>query len=209
MKLGVATVVTDEGVRPDVLAKALENRGFDSLVVAEHSHIPASRATPFPAGGELPREYCRSHDPFAALTAAAVVTSKLLIGPGVIHLPQRETIQAAKAVSSLCQISAGRLHGPGTAEPSRRRNRHASERHCRRTPRTRAPGRLPPARRTARVPPPIYQTRIRNAPAARQPCGTDRNIPLSPAGRRAPRRTARKSRMCNCSNVLKEERDTP
>ena len=77
MKRGIATVITDEGIRPDVLAKALEDRGFDSLVVAEHSHIPVCRATPFPAGGELPREYCRSYDPFVALTAAALATSKL------------------------------------------------------------------------------------------------------------------------------------
>ena len=109
MKLGAATVITDEGIRPDVLAKALEDRGFDSLVVAEHSHIPSSRTTPFPAGGELPREYYRSYDPFVALTAAAVATSKLLIGPGVLLLPQRDSIQTAKAVSSLDQISAGRL----------------------------------------------------------------------------------------------------
>jgi probable F420-dependent oxidoreductase len=109
MKLGVATIVTDEGIRPDVLAKALEDRGFDSLVVAEHSHIPSSRATPFPAGGELPREYYRSYDPFVALTAAALATSKLLIGPGVLLLPQRDSIQTAKAVSSLDQISGGRL----------------------------------------------------------------------------------------------------
>ena len=109
MKLGVATVITDEGIRPDVLAKALEERGFDSLVVAEHSHIPASRATPYPAGGELPREFYRSYDPFVALTAAALATSKLLIGPGVLLLPQRDSIQTAKAVSSLDQISAGRV----------------------------------------------------------------------------------------------------
>jgi probable F420-dependent oxidoreductase len=109
MKFGVATVITDEGIRPDILAKALEDRGFDSLVVAEHSHIPSSRTTPFPAGGELPREYYRSYDPFVALTAAAVATSKLLIGPGVLLLPQRDSIQTAKAVSSLDQISAGRL----------------------------------------------------------------------------------------------------
>ncbi|WP_264992377.1 LLM class flavin-dependent oxidoreductase, partial [Mycobacterium montefiorense] len=109
MKLGVATAITDEGIRPDVLAKALEDRGFDSLVVAEHSHIPASRATPFPAGGELPREYYRCYDPFVALTAAALATSKLLIGPGVLLLPQRDSIQTAKAIASLDQISAGRV----------------------------------------------------------------------------------------------------
>jgi probable F420-dependent oxidoreductase len=114
MKLGAATVVTDESIRPDVLAKALEDRGFDSLVLAEHSHIPACRATPFPAGGELPREYYRSYDPFVALTAAALATSQLLIGPGVLLLPQRDAIETAKAVSSLDQISEGRLLlGPG------------------------------------------------------------------------------------------------
>ena len=109
MKFGVATVITDEGIRPDVLAKGLENRGFDSLVVAEHSHMPASRTTPFPVGGELPREYYRSYDPFAALIAAALATSKLLIGAGVLMLPQRDSIQTAKAVASLDQISGGRL----------------------------------------------------------------------------------------------------
>ena len=109
MKLGVATVITDESIRPDVLAKALEERGFDSLVVAEHSHIPVSRATPFPAGGDLPREYHRSYDPFVALTAAALATSKLLIGSGVLLLPQRDSIETAKAVSTLDQISGGRL----------------------------------------------------------------------------------------------------
>src|SRR5262245_27355168 len=109
MKLRVASVVADEGMGADVLAKAWEDRGFDSLVVTEHSHIPASRATPFPAGGELPREYHRSYDPFGALSAAALATSKLLIGSGVLLLPQPDAIETAKAVSSLDQISAGRL----------------------------------------------------------------------------------------------------
>ena len=109
MRFGIATVITDESIRPDVLANALEERGFESLVVAEHSHIPACRATPFPAGGDLPREYYRSYDPFVALTAAALATTKLLIGPGVLLLPQRDAIDTAKAISSLDQISAGRL----------------------------------------------------------------------------------------------------
>jgi alkanesulfonate monooxygenase SsuD/methylene tetrahydromethanopterin reductase-like flavin-dependent oxidoreductase (luciferase family) len=109
MKLGIATVITDEGIGPDVPAKDLEDNGFDLIIATEHSHIPASRATPFSAGGELPREYYRSYDPFVALTAAALATSKLLIGPGVLLLPQRDSIQTAKAVSSLDQISGGRL----------------------------------------------------------------------------------------------------
>ena len=78
-------------------------------MVAEHSHVPTSRATPFPAGGELPREYYRSYDPFVALSAAALATSKLLIGPGVLLLPQRDAIHTAKAVASVDQLSTGRL----------------------------------------------------------------------------------------------------
>ncbi len=109
MKIGISTIITDEGIPPDVLAKALEERGFDSLVVAEHSHVPASRATPYPAGGELPHEYYRAYDPLVALTAAAVATSELLVGTGVLLLPQRDTIQTAKEVASADHISAGRL----------------------------------------------------------------------------------------------------
>ncbi len=109
MKLGISTVITDEGIHPAVLAKALEERGFDSLVVAEHSHVPVSRATPYPAGGELPDEYYRVYDPIVALTAAAVVTSELLVGSGVLLLAQRDTIQTAKEIASADHTSAGRL----------------------------------------------------------------------------------------------------
>jgi len=109
MKLGISTIITDEGIRPDGLAKALEERGFDSLVVAEHSHVPSSRATPYPAGGELPHEYYRVYDPFVALTAAAVATSELLIGTGVLLLAQRDTIQTAKEVASADHIAEGRV----------------------------------------------------------------------------------------------------
>lgn len=82
MKFGISTFVTDEGIRPDVLGEAVEERGFDSLFLAEHSHIPVSRRTPYPGGGELPREYYRTLDPFVALTAAAVNTSDLVLGTG-------------------------------------------------------------------------------------------------------------------------------
>ena len=81
MNRGIATVSTDEGIRPDALAKALEGNRIDLDVVAEHSHVPASRATPYPAGGELPREVYMPYDPFVALTAAPLATSKLLLGP--------------------------------------------------------------------------------------------------------------------------------
>jgi Luciferase-like monooxygenase len=83
MKFGVATFFTGQGIGPAALAQALEERGFDSLFVTEHTHIPASRRTPYPAGGELPERYYRLFDPFLALTAAATVTRTLLLGTGV------------------------------------------------------------------------------------------------------------------------------
>ena len=74
MRIGIQTFVTDEGIRPDTLAKAAEDRGFGSLFVAEHSNIPVSRESPYPGGGDLPRVYYRALDPFVALSAAAAVT---------------------------------------------------------------------------------------------------------------------------------------
>ena len=108
MEFGISTFVTDEGIRPDVLGEALEERGFDSLFLAEHSHIPASRETPYPGGAELPRVYYRTLDPFVALTAAAVNTSDLVLGTGVILLIQRDVIHTAKEAASLDLISRGR-----------------------------------------------------------------------------------------------------
>ena len=109
MRFGIATFVTDEGIRPDVLGRALEERGFSSLFLAEHSHIPVSRESPYPGGGELPRKYYRTLDPFVALTAAAAVTSRLLLGTGVALLPQRDLIHTAKEVASLDVVSDGRV----------------------------------------------------------------------------------------------------
>ena len=109
MDFGISTFVTDEGIRPDVLGEAAEERGFASLFLAEHSHIPASRETPYPSGGELPRIYYRTLDPFVALTAAAVNTSELVLGTGVVLLIQRDLIHTAKEVASLDLISRGRF----------------------------------------------------------------------------------------------------
>jgi probable F420-dependent oxidoreductase len=78
------------------------------LFIAEHSHIPVSRESPYPSGGELPRRYYRTLDPFVALTAAAVVTSRLLLGTGIALLPQRDVIHTAKQVASLDVVSDGR-----------------------------------------------------------------------------------------------------
>ncbi|MGH3518145.1 MAG: LLM class F420-dependent oxidoreductase [Haloechinothrix sp.] len=109
MRFGIATFVTDEGVHPAALGRAVEERGFDSLFLAEHSHIPASRETPYPGGGELPRIYYRTLDPFVALSAVAAVTDRLLLGTGVALVIQRDLIHTAKEVASLDLVSGGRV----------------------------------------------------------------------------------------------------
>ncbi|MFF0497316.1 LLM class F420-dependent oxidoreductase [Nocardia aobensis] len=109
MKIGVNTFLTDEGIGPRVLGPALEERGFESLFLAEHSHIPASRETPYPGGGELPRVYYRTFDPFVALAAVAVVTERLVLGTGVTLLIQRDPIHTAKEVATLDHLSGGRV----------------------------------------------------------------------------------------------------
>ncbi|HET6499184.1 MAG TPA: LLM class F420-dependent oxidoreductase [Amycolatopsis sp.] len=109
MKFGIATFVTDEGIRPASLARALEERGFDSLLLAEHSHIPLSRESPYPGGGELPRVYYRTLDPFVVLSVAASVTTNLRLGTGVALLMQRDVIHTANEVASLDLVSGGRV----------------------------------------------------------------------------------------------------
>jgi probable F420-dependent oxidoreductase len=109
MKFGISTFVTDEGVAPAALAMAIEERGFDSLFVAEHTHIPLSRKSPWPRGGELPRRYYRTLDPFITLTAAAATTERLLLGTGVALVVERDPIITAKEVASLDLVSGGRM----------------------------------------------------------------------------------------------------
>jgi alkanesulfonate monooxygenase SsuD/methylene tetrahydromethanopterin reductase-like flavin-dependent oxidoreductase (luciferase family) len=103
--LGVAIFPTDETPAPDDVARMVEERGFESLFFPEHTHIPASRETPYPAGGELPREYSRTLDPFIALTAAACATTTLRIGTGICLVIQRDPIVLAKEVASLDRVS--------------------------------------------------------------------------------------------------------
>ena len=100
---------TPEEVRPDVLARALEDRGFDSLWIGEHSHIPASRRTPYPAGGEMPSPYKRMMDPFVGLALAASSTISLLIGTGVALPLEHDIFALAKSVATLDLISGGRV----------------------------------------------------------------------------------------------------
>lgn len=108
MDFGIATSVTDEGIRPHVLAAALEEKGFDSLYLPEHSHIPVSRESPYP-GGELPRGALRNLDPFMALAAAATVTSTLRLGTAVALMIQRDVLYTAKEIASLDLLSNGRV----------------------------------------------------------------------------------------------------
>ena len=109
MKFGASIFFTDYSISPAELAVALEERGFESLWAAEHSHIPTSRRTPAPGGGELAKRYYDVMDPFVTLTAAAVATKRLKVGTGVCLVIQRDTIQTAKLVASIDQVSGGRF----------------------------------------------------------------------------------------------------
>ncbi|WP_068175765.1 LLM class F420-dependent oxidoreductase [Mycobacterium sp. UM_CSW] len=109
MRIGVLTFITDEGIGPVELGRALEERGFASLFLAEHSHIPVDAKTPYPMGGPIPRKYYRTFDPFVALTAAAVATEQLVLGTGIALVPQRDPILTAKEVVSLDLVSQGRF----------------------------------------------------------------------------------------------------
>jgi len=92
-----------------MVARMVEERGFESLFFPEHTHIPASRETPYPPGGELPREYARTYDPLIALSFAAVATSTLRLGTGIMLTAQRDPIVTAKAIASLDVLSGGRV----------------------------------------------------------------------------------------------------
>jgi probable F420-dependent oxidoreductase len=109
MDIGVLIFATDYSIRTDELAIALEERGFESLFLPEHTHIPASRISPWPGGADLPKDYWHTHDPFVALSYAAAVTKNLKLGTGICLLSQREPIVTAKSVASLDMMSNGRF----------------------------------------------------------------------------------------------------
>ncbi len=109
MEFGVSIFFTDYSITPTELATALEERGINSLWVAEHSHIPVPRKTPAPGGGELAKRYYDVMDPFVTLGAAAAVTTQLKLGTGICLVIQRDTIQTAKLVASIDQVSGGRF----------------------------------------------------------------------------------------------------
>ncbi|MGE2729739.1 LLM class F420-dependent oxidoreductase [Mycolicibacterium vaccae] len=109
MKFGISTFVNDDTIDTVTLARAIEERGFDALAIAEHTHIPASRESPYPGGGELPRVYYRTLDPFVTLAAAAVVTSRIELITGIALLIQRDPITTAKEAASIDLMSNGRF----------------------------------------------------------------------------------------------------
>ncbi|HKC19238.1 MAG TPA: LLM class flavin-dependent oxidoreductase, partial [Candidatus Dormibacteraeota bacterium] len=109
MKFGIAIFPTDYAISMTELAPAAEQRGFESLWVAEHSHIPTSRQSPWPGGAELPKHYWHTIDPFVALTAAALASKKINVATGICLLIQRDPIHTAKEAASVDLVSGGRF----------------------------------------------------------------------------------------------------
>lgn len=109
MDFGVTMFLTEYTIGAAELARAVEDLGFESLWIPEHTHIPAERRSPWPGGAELPREYSHSLDPFLALSAAAAVTTTLRLGTGVCLVIERDPITLAKEVATLDQLSHGRF----------------------------------------------------------------------------------------------------
>ena len=109
MQLGAMIFATGYTIAADELAMELEARGYDSLFVPEHTHIPANRESPWPGGADLPKDYWNTYDPFVSLSFAAAATKTLKLGTGICLLPQRDTIVTAKLVASLDALSDGRF----------------------------------------------------------------------------------------------------
>jgi len=109
MEFGIGYFPTHDGVSPGGIARMVEEHGFESLFFAEHTHIPASRETPYPGGGDLPRKYWHTYDLFVAATAAVAATSKLRVGSGVCLVIERDPIVTAKEVASVDHLSGGRF----------------------------------------------------------------------------------------------------
>ena len=115
MQIGAAMFFTDYSITAPVIARALEERQFESLWAPEHSHIPVATKSSFPLWDTIPKKYYDVMDPFVSLTAAAVVTKTLKLGTGICLVQQRDPIQTAKLVASIDQVSGGRfLFGVGT-----------------------------------------------------------------------------------------------
>ena len=128
MHLGVFIFLTEYTIRPDELGRALEERGFESLFVPEHTHIPTSRRSPFAGGAELPKEYWHTLDPFVGLMAAAAATKNLKVGTGICLIIERDTIVTAKAAATLDFLSGGRfLFGIGAGWNAEEMENHGTD----------------------------------------------------------------------------------
>ncbi len=128
LKFGVSMFFTDYSMGPGELGRALESRGFESLWAPEHSHIPLTRKSPFPGGGDLPKKYYDCMDPFVTLTAAAMATTTLKVGTGICLIQQRDPIQTAKLVASIDQVTGGRfLFGVGNGWNQDEMENHGTE----------------------------------------------------------------------------------
>jgi probable F420-dependent oxidoreductase len=109
VEFGIGYFPAHDGMDPAALARLVEQRGHESLFFPEHTHIPASRETPYPAGGELPRKYAHTYDLFVALSTAAAVTSRLRVCSGICLVIERDPITTAKEVASIDRLSGGRM----------------------------------------------------------------------------------------------------
>ena len=109
MDHGVVTFQDDFAIRPDEVARAAEERGFESIFFIDHTHIPVRRTTPYPLGGDLPKDYYHNHDLFVAMSFAAAATKKIKIGSGICLVIERDVITLAKEVASLDSLSNGRV----------------------------------------------------------------------------------------------------
>jgi probable F420-dependent oxidoreductase len=128
MKFGIAYFDTDEGIDPVTMGRMVEERGFECLLLPEHTHIPTSRETPYPAGGELPREYYRTYDPFVALSAIAATTTTLRIGTAICLVVERDPITTAQEVASIDALSGGRfLFGIGAGWNEEEMRNHGTD----------------------------------------------------------------------------------
>lgn len=108
-EFGALIFPTEYAIQPATLAKAIEERNLDSIFFPEHTHIPASRRTPYPAGGDLPREYSNTYDPFVSLAACAAVTERIKLGTGICLVVERDPLTLAKEIATLDRISNGRV----------------------------------------------------------------------------------------------------
>ncbi len=134
MKYALSIFPTEYAIRIDELARAAEARGFESLWVPEHTHIPTCRRTPYPGGAELPKEYSHTLDPFVALSAAAAVTTRLKIGTAICLVVERDPIVLAKEVASLDLLSGGRfMFGVGVGWNAEEMENHGTNFKTRRT----------------------------------------------------------------------------